>query len=229
MQTVAQVMTRNVITVTPETPINEVARLLVEHGVSGLPVVDADGVVVGVISEGDLLVKEAGYPTASRRPLARLFGAGREAREQAAKVEAQTAGEAMTSPALTIDEFRAIRAAAEVMTSSKVNRLPIVDADGKLLGIVTRADLIRSFVRSDEELLEVVRDEVLIRTMWLDPEKFEITVERGVVHLKGAVQKRSTAEMTAHFVTIVPGVVSADTDIAWTEDDGDGTVPLAVR
>ena len=229
MQTVAQVMTRNVITVTPETPINEVARLLAEHSVSGPPVVDAANVVVGVVSEGDILVREAGSPTASRRPLARLFGPGRQVREQQAKVDAHTAGELMTSPALVIDEFRAIRAVAEIMTEHKVNRLPVVDADGKLLGIVTRADLVRAFVLTDADLAEAIRREVLILTMWLDPDKFEVVVDHGVAHVHGAVQKRSTAEMTARFVTMFPGVVSAETDITWTEDDGDGTVPLMIK
>ncbi len=224
MQTVEQVMTHDVITVTPETPINEVARLLVEHGVSGLPVVDAERHVIGVVSEGDVLVKEAGHPTASRRPLARLFGTGRESREHQTKVDAQTAGEAMTSPALTIEPFRAIRAAAEIMTTSSVNRLPVVDPEGVLLGIVTRADLVRAFVRTDSDLVEAIRSEVLVRTMWLDPDKFEVTVDHGVATVKGSVQKRSTAEMTAHFVAILPGVVSAESEITWTEDDGGVTV-----
>jgi CBS domain-containing protein len=226
MQSVEQVMTRSVLTVGLETPLSEVARLLVEHGISGLPVVDDAGRVVGVVSEGDLLIKEAGHPSPSST---RRAQAGHEARRQAkahqSKIDARTAGEAMTSPALTIEPYRAVRKAAEIMTEHQVNRLPVVDADGSLLGIVTRADLIRAFVRSDEELAQAIRNDVIIRTMWLDPAKFTVSVDRGVARISAAVIKRSTAELIARFTAMVPGVLSVDSDITWTEDDGGVTVP----
>jgi CBS domain-containing protein len=224
MQSVEQVMTRSVITVTPETPISEVARLLVEHAISGMPVVDRDGRVVGVVSEGDVLVKEAGRRAPARRTLARFRGPDRKASAYRSKVEAATAGEMMTSPALTFEPFRAVRTAAEVMTTNEVNRLPVVDSDGRLLGIVTRADLVRAFVRADEELVEAIRQEVLVRTMWLDPDRFAVTVDHGAARVTGAVQKRSTAELVERFLAMVPGITSVETDIAWTEDDGGVTV-----
>jgi CBS domain-containing protein len=220
MQTVEQVMTRSVITVTPETPISEVARLLVDHAISGLPVVDADGRVVGVVSEGDVLVREAGHPAPSRRPLARFFRPDRNAKATRDKLAAATAGQLMTSPARTIEPYRALRTAAEIMTSSKVNRLPVVDEAGRLLGIVTRADLVRAFVRTDEQLVEAIRMELFGRSMWLDPDKFEVTVKDGVARVTGAVEKRSTAETIARFLSLMPGVVSADVEISWTKDDG---------
>lgn len=215
MQTVEQVMTRSVITVTTDTPISEVARTLVDRGISGLPVVDAEGRVVGVVSEGDLLVRQAGHWSDTKR----------EARSDRGKVDARTAGEAMTSPALTIEPFRAVRAVAEIMLENRVNRLPVVDADGRLVGIVTRADLVRAFVRTDAELEETIRREVIIREMWLDPDKFEVQVKRGVARVKGSVVKRSTAEVIARLLAMVPGVVSVETDIAWDLDDGGVTVP----
>ncbi len=220
MQTVEQVMTTPVITVNPETPIAEVARILVEHSISGLPVVDAEGRVLGVVSEGDVLVKEAGHPTPSRRALAWLLGPGRAARQQQDKVDAQTAGELMTSPALTLEPFRTLRAAAEIMTSHKVNRLPVVGEDGRLLGIVTRADLVRAFVQTDEELVEAIRMELLARSMWLDPDKFEVTVDNGAARVTGEVLKRSTVETIERFLHTLPGVASAEVDVTWTEDDG---------
>lgn len=224
MQTVAQVMTRDVITVTPETPLMEVARLLVDRGVSGLPVVDHDGRVVGVVSEGDLLVKEGGVAPRSRRPLARIFEPAR-VRAEEAKVEATTAGEAMTSPAITVEPGRTVQGAAEVMTRLGINRLPVVDADGRLVGIVSRADLVRAFVRSDAELVEAIRSEVLLHAMWLDPDRFEVAVTDGVARVRGRVERRSTAEMLGRFVAMVPGVVDVDADIAWTVDDRDIEAP----
>lgn len=223
MQTVEQLMTRSVITVSQETPVSDVARLLVEHGISGLPVVDADGRVVGIVSEGDVLLKEAGHTTAapSRRPLARLFGFGGSSTPAAPdKLTAQTAGELMTSPALTISPLRTLRTAAEMMTSHRVNRLPVVDVDGRLLGIVSRADLVRAFVMTDEELVRTIRGELLHRIMWLDPDKFEVTAQHGAVKVSGQVIKRSTAETIERFLHSVPGVNSVELDLPWTEDDG---------
>lgn len=213
MQSVDQVMTTSVITVTPETPISEVARILVDKGISGLPVVDPEGRVLGIVSEGDLLVREAGHWSDEKR------------RARGGKADAQTAGEAMTAPALTIEPFRAIHAVAEIMITNHVNRLPVVDADGRLLGIVSRADLVRAFVRTDAQLEETIRTEVIIREMWLDPDKFEVSVDHGVAKVKGAVIKRSTAEVIARLLAMVPGVVSAETEITWDIDDGGVTVP----
>jgi CBS domain-containing protein len=213
MQTVEQVMTTKVITVSPETPIAEVARILVEREISGLPVVGPDGHVLGVVSEGDLLVREAGHWSDEKR------------RARGGKVDARTAGEAMTSPALTIEPFRAIHAVAEIMIGKHVNRLPVVDAEGRLLGIVSRADLVRAFVRTDAELEQTIRTEVLVREMWLDPDKFTVSVDHGVARVTGSVIKRSTAEVIARLLAMVPGVVTAETDITWDIDDGGVTVP----
>jgi CBS domain-containing protein len=213
MQTVEQVMTTSVVTVTPETPIAEVARILVERGISGLPVVDSEGKVLGIVSEGDLLVREAGHWSDEKH------------QARGGKVDARTAGEAMTSPALTIEPFRAIRAVAEIMIESHVNRLPVVDPDGRLIGIVSRADLVRAFVRTDAQLEETIRREVLIRDMWLDPDKFEVHVDHGAATVTGTVIKRSTADVIGRLLAMVPGVVSAETDITWDIDDGGVTVP----
>jgi CBS-domain-containing membrane protein len=220
MHSVEQVMTRDVITVSPETKITEVARILVEHSISGVPVVDEGGNVVGIVSEGDILVREAAHQPPSRRPLARFFRGRTTTAETRQKVGAQTARDAMTSPARTIESFRSIRTAAEIMTEHKVNRLPVVDEDGKLLGIVTRADLVRAFVQSDDELAQSIRNEFLIRDLWLDPDKFEITVDHGVAKISGTVIKRSTAEVIERLVTTVPGVLSAECHITWDVDDG---------
>ena len=114
-----------------------------------MPVVSDDGGLLGVVSEGDFLVKEQGAEAIRHRPLARIFGESRTSRASLAKFEALTAGQAMTAPALTIASDRHISEAAALMTARGVNRLPVVD-DGRLVGIVTRADLVRAYVRSDD-------------------------------------------------------------------------------
>jgi CBS domain-containing protein len=224
MTTVRDVMTAEVLAVRPETPLKEVARLLVERRISGLPVIDDEGQVVGVVSEADLLVKEQGPDAVPRGTLDRFLGESEQTRQLRAKAEARTAGEAMTTPAITIDASRSVHQAASVMIERRVNRLPVVDA-GRLVGIVTRADLVRSFVRSDAQLAQSIREDVLLKALWIDPERFVVEVEDGVVTIRGGVDRRSTAAMIVHMVEMVPGVVGVSAEIAWTIDDRDIHAP----
>lgn len=218
MNTVRHVMTPSVMSVRPETPLKDVAQLLLDQQISGVPVVDADGVVVGVVSEADFLIKEQGAGAVRHRPLARFLGESRQSRAWLAKLSAVTAGEAMTAPAVTIESARRISEAAALMTSRRVNRLPVVD-DGRLVGIVTRADLVRAYVRSDEELVRTIREDVLLRILWLDPALFEVVVTDGVASISGRVERRSTAEMIERTVSMVPGVAAAHADVTWAVDD----------
>ena len=148
-------------TVEPLTPLKEVARLLVERRVSGVPVVDDDGTVVGVVSEGDILVKER-----DRQSPASLLGHLLEWDEgNRLRREARDAADAMTGPAVTIRPSRSVSEAASLMLDRSVNRLPVVDQHGKLVGIVTRADLVRAFARSDEEIEREIREDVIVRSL----------------------------------------------------------------
>ena len=218
MMTVREAMTTSVVAVRPATPLKDVARLLVEHRISGLPVVDDDGAVLGVVSEADFLMKEQGAEAVPHRPLARIFGESQASRSQQAKVDALTAGEAMTAPAVTIEPGRRIIEAATIMTTRRLNRLPVVE-NGRLVGIVTRADLVRAYVSSDEELVRTIREEVLLRTLWLDPVPFDVRVVDGVAAIRGRVERRSTAEMIERAVALVPGIVDVNAAIEWSLDD----------
>jgi CBS domain-containing protein len=130
----------------------------------------------------------------------------------------------MTAPAITIDASRSIHQAAGVMIERRVNRLPVV-ADGRLVGIVTRADLVRAFIRSDEQLAETIRADVLLGALWIDPEQFAVDVADGVVTIRGSVDRRSTAAMITQMVEMVPGVVAVNADVAWTVDDREIDAP----
>lgn len=220
MLTVRDAMTPHVVTAGPETPLKDVARSLIDAGISGLPVVDDGGRVLGVVSEADFLIKGQGPQAIRHRRLARLLGDSEETRHQLAKVVARTAGEAMSTPAVTIEPSRSLQAAAERMTAERVNRLPVVEG-GRLVGIVTRADLVRAYLRGDRELEETIRHDVLHRILWLDPAGFEVEVQNGEARVRGHVERRSTARIVEETIAMIPGIVTVAADIAWTVDDRD--------
>lgn len=213
---VEDVMTQEVHCVAPEASLRDVAAVLVEHAISGMPVCDGDGRVLGIVSEADILYKERGQRSRRGGPLAWLVdGAGYA---EVVKSAARTAGEAMTRPAVTIDPDRPVSEAARLMLERRVNRLPVVKAD-QLLGIVTRADLVRAFTRTDAEIEHEIREEVLDRVLLLPPGAVSVVVTEGQVRLGGLVERRSDAELLPGFVARVPGVVAVDSDVEWRLDD----------
>jgi CBS domain-containing protein len=198
---VAEIMTTEVLTVTPETSLKQVAEMLTARGIAGMPVVDEEKHVLGVVSEADIILKErrAAQPDALHRMLHRTNGT-------AAKKAARTAGEAMTSPAVTLTASRRVDVAAALMLDRQVNRLPVVDEHGVLVGIVTRADLVRAFVHTDAEIATEIREEVLLRELWLRPEDFDLTVERGEVTVAGHLPNEDERELLIRRIGLVPGV-----------------------
>jgi CBS domain-containing protein len=213
---VRELMTAPVVSIGPEASLKDVARVFVERGISGLPVCDAEYRVIGVISEGDILYKEHD-PSAGRRgaPLRWLAdGAARAV----AKSKAVTVREAMSSPALTVSPWSGVSEAARLMSERRINRLPVVK-DGELVGIVTRTDLVRAFTREDEAIESEFRDDVLERTLWLDPDTVAIEVERGAVELTGMLQTRSQAMLVERLAGRMPGVVSVASALTWNVDD----------
>jgi CBS domain-containing protein len=212
---VKEVMTKSVKTVAPDTSLKVVASLLVDHGISGLPVCGDDGVVLGVVSEADILLKECGVESTGGR-LAWLLA--RPDAEAVAKVEARTAGDAMTSPAITVSAYASAHVAARLMLEHGINRLPVVKQD-RLVGIVTRADLVRAFGRSDYQIAWEIQREVLERALWIAPGDVKVGVERGVVTLRGVVDTRSDAHLVGRIVERVPGVVAVTSHVTWRVDD----------
>src|SRR6266508_1404925 len=133
---IKELMSEDVIAMGPETPLKDVAAILAEHRISGLPVVSEQRKVLGVVSEADILVKERGPEARHGGIVGWLLEGGLADKE---KLAARTAGEAMTAPAITIGAEKHVSEAARLMTEQGIKRLPIVDVDGKLVGIVTRA------------------------------------------------------------------------------------------
>lgn len=219
---VRDAMTSEVEVVRPEALLKDVASILAEHRISGLPVVDDGGDVVGVVSEGDILLKEtAEVPHGFQRLLHH-----KEASAVASKVEARTAGEAMSAPAITVEPFWPLAEAAGLMVEHGVKRLPVVE-DGRLVGILTRFDLVRAFARGDAEIEREIRTETLGGLAW--PERLQVTVRNGEVTLRGEVESKFEAEALPSSIRRIPGVVSVDSELAGWDPDSNETTVVSAR
>lgn len=163
---IGSVMTSDVVRAAYDTPFKGVARLLADHRISGLPVVDEDDKVLGVVSETDLVMRQAVTPEPyGAKPRFRPAGLTRGARRQAAKAKARTAGQLMTAPPVTVHADDTIAEAARTMAQRRVERLPVLDEEDRLVGIVTRRDLLQVFLRPDQEIHDEVVQEVLGRSL----------------------------------------------------------------
>jgi CBS domain-containing protein len=209
---VSDVMTENVFTVAVDTPLKTVATRMLEYGVSGMPVVAGER-VLGVISETDILFKERTVP--DRKGVVDWLVHYAED-PPLAKLDARTAGEAMTTPAVTIASGRSVADAAALMLDLSIDRLPVVDA-GRLVGIVTRTDLVRAFTRKDDEVAGEIRRGGMLQRLWLDPEGLEISVDDGNVVLEGQVDTQDVAESLVSFAEQTPGVVSVESMLTWPQ------------
>ena len=208
-------MTPAVLTVPPETPIGEVAKMLADNRISGVPVVDSRNRVLGVVSEADVITSAAGD---AHRGLRRVAHDVRRLGSAGLTLAEGTAGWAMTTPAITIAPDQSVASAAALMLERKINRLPVVDGE-RLVGILTRADLVRAFVRDDERIAGEIWSEVVLRGVYVSPRSLTVDVRDGVVTLAGIVETKGKAERLVEYVGRVPGVVSVTSEIAWRRDD----------
>jgi CBS-domain-containing membrane protein len=202
--TVYDVMTRDVVSIRDFTPYKDVVRILLEHDISAVPVVDEQYHVRGIVSEADLIEKEAqteGYP----EPWELLTRRGRGAHS---KARAESAAELMTAPAVTVRAGTGIAQAARLMRKNAVKRLPVIDANGVLVGIVSRSDLLKPFLRSDEAIRDAVVEDILHGRMCVDPQSVDVSVRDGVVTLAGEMENEFVAAHTARLVRELDGVVA---------------------
>ncbi|HXM55352.1 MAG TPA: CBS domain-containing protein [Candidatus Dormibacteraeota bacterium] len=218
--TVGSVMTRDVVSVSPGAPYKDVAGKLREHRVSAVPVVDANQRVLGIVSEADLLLKEERPPHRPGGPLVHPY-------DDEARAMARNAAALMTAPVVTVRPEATLTEAARLMHRQHVKRLPVVDARGALVGIVSRADLLRVFLRSDESIAAEVRDHVLAGTLAIEPDEVQVGVDDGVVRLEGQLETRGLVRILVRLVAAVEGVVGVDDRLRWRLGDtaigpGDG-------
>ncbi|MEU7906144.1 CBS domain-containing protein [Actinoplanes sp. NPDC049118] len=214
---VQDVMTRDVLVVTPRASYREIVDSLVRGRVTALPVVDEERRVIGVVSEADVLHRvEFIGDERERRTFERP--SRRSARE---KAHAAVAADLMSTPAITVGPETSVVAAARRIETARVKRLPVVDADGHLVGIVSRRDLLCMHLRSDQDIRDDIVENVLRRALWIDPVCVEIDVIDGRVAVSGRLERKSTAGLVGRLIAAVPGVVTVDDRLAWEYDDSE--------
>ncbi|MEN8651916.1 CBS domain-containing protein [Streptomyces sp. 21So2-11] len=216
---IGTVMVSDVITARADTGFKEVARLLGENRISGLPVVDDDDKVIGVISETDLILHQAAEPLPGERAPRRRPLFTRVARASAVKERAETAGALMSTPAVTVRAEETIAAAARTMAQQHIERLPVVDEEDRLVGIVTRREVLRVFLRPDEDLRREVIREVIVGALSLAPRSIDVSVGDGVVTLKGGLERLSEKPIALHLTRRVDGVVAVVDRLTYRMDD----------
>jgi CBS domain-containing protein len=211
---VRDLMTTNPLAVAPETLLKEAARTMVRNKVSGLPVI-RDEVLVGIVTEGDFLRQEANRDQPYRFSLLdALFGEG-----PAEKPAAELVSEVMTESVITIKPEATIGEAARVMANQRVKRLPVLEEDGALVGIISRADVVNAFTKPDEIIEDEVREDIVRRLLFLDPGDVGVTVVDGVVTLSGEMENRTEAHLLEELTRRVEGVVRVDSQLTFLVDD----------
>ena len=196
---VKDVMTTRVIWVRKDAPFRELAAALRRHRVSAFPVLGEDDKVIGVVSEADMLTKEALDPG--------VFS-GLLHHRDAEKARGITAGDLMTAPAVTIAPEDTVEQAARLMYQRKVKRLPVVDGWGHLVGIISRADVLAVFDRADSDIRQEIIDEVILSELLVDPHAFDVKVSDGIVTLTGVPDTNEVGHEIVQRVRHVQGVVA---------------------
>ncbi|MFB7589090.1 CBS domain-containing protein [Streptomyces sp. NPDC056169] len=213
-RTVVEVMTHDVVTAAPETPFKEIARLLADHDVSAVPVVDADRRLLGVVSEADLLRSTAELPDLEGR-----WAGVRLLSQERGMPDAETAAQLMTSPAVTAQANWNLVETARTMQRKAVKRLPVTDETGRLVGIISRSDLLRPFLRSDTAIRDEIEHDVLTDTLRLALDTIRVSVGDGVVRLTGRVDERADIRVIVRLCRSVDGVVALHESIEYAYDN----------
>ncbi|WP_201301530.1 CBS domain-containing protein [Streptomyces tendae] len=209
---VGEVMTRDVVHARRTTPFKEVVRLLDHHRIRGLPVVDADDKVLGVLSGSDLIRNQAHRDGPTPSP---AVTAGDDV----------TAGDLMSCPAITVHPEQTVPDAARLMERRGVERLPVVDEADRLVGIATRRDLLRVFLRGDDDIRRQVTEEIVVTAMGLPSDTVRVAVRDGVVTLDGRVEAHGQVPELVHAVWRLDGVVGVMNGLGFRIDDRESRTP----
>ena len=208
--TVAAVMTTRVITATPDTTFKELVAALRAEKVSALPVVDSAGHPIGVVSEADVLAKQEFHGGSDEKP-----HPGGEGRERWFRAQGRTAAELMTTPVRAVHADEPLTAAARVLSAAHVRRLFVTGPDGRLVGVVSRRDLLRVYDQTDDELREQVED--VVGECGMDAVGVHVT--GGVATLDGLLERKSQVDKAVRVVSALPGVVAVHNNLRYGIDD----------
>lgn len=212
---VRDLMTPDVITVGGEASLKEAARRMIEAGISGVVVTDAAGTVEGVITEADFVKAESGRRARKRARLLRWFGQEEEAIPQ---VERRVS-DIMTRDVITVGPTADHAEAARMMTTAGIKRLPVVDREDRLVGIISRSDILRAFARPDADIVTELSEDVMRRILWIDPKRIEIQVLDGNVVLEGRLETKSDADLLEDLAGRLDGVISVQSRLTWEVDN----------
>ena len=213
---VKDLMATEVVSVGPGEAIKEAARLMVDSGVSGIPVVDGDGRLVGIITEADFVAGEAGRRAGERAGLLRFL-----LNRQVIGDEELTVADVMTRDVITIGPEADHTEAARLMDREAVKRLVVTD-DQRVVGVVSRADIMRAFTRSDEDIVAEINDHVMRDILWVDPDRVEVSSTDGNVVLDGRLENRSDATLLVELTRRLDGVASVTDHLQWDYDNTRG-------
>jgi CBS domain-containing protein len=211
---VKDAMTTQVVAVKLGASFKEMAARLRQSRVSAFPVIDDDGKVIGVVSEADMLARK-------------VLSNGMLDRGEQEKAEDLTAGDLMTHPAITVSPEDSVEVAARLMYSLQVKRLPVIDSSGRLAGIISRADVLAVFDRSDEEVHREVTDDVIWHEFGASPRQFAVTVQAGVVTLEGNAETAARADLIVRKVRHVQGVVAVRDRLSYPAVYASVAVPVS--
>ncbi|MDH3730855.1 MAG: CBS domain-containing protein [Acidimicrobiia bacterium] len=210
---VIDLMTTDVVTIRPEQTIKEAARLMVANRVSGLPVVDDNAALIGIVTEADFLERELDKEAPSGGLLGAVFGA------ELSHSEAVTVGEVMSTNVVTVAPDATLAEAARVLATNGVKRLPIVDAEGLVIGVISRADIVAAFARPDELIDDEIREDISRRILFIDPDALAMTVKDGIVEMAGELPTKTDARILEELTRRLEGVVRVDSSLTWKVDD----------
>lgn len=218
-RTVNDVMTRAVVSAYRDASFNDIARVMVERGITAMPVIDKDHHVAGVVSETDLLAKEERENGPNRRRLGR-----RRKRPSRTKAQTSTAEQLMSTPAITVRPQATIVEAARLLEQHKIKRVPVTDDANRLVGIVSRRDLLRVFTRTDDDIRDEILHEIFARLLMVDPGAVSVRVTHGVVTLAGTLPQESLIPIAVRLTAATDGVVSVIDELSRADQNSSEAV-----
>jgi len=215
MHTVEEAMTAEVVTVEPDAPVTFAARIMCDAGVSGLPVVDCDGCVVGIVTESDLLHRAVVPDSADAE-------ANHSARD---RWPGSTVADLMSREVIGVRRDDPLAKAARLMEKARVRRLVVVGHGFTLEGVISRSDVVAALARSDTDIEAEIRAEVVGHILGIDPETIDVSVHQGVVTLRGSVTRRREAVRLERLTNSVLGVSRVDSSVTWHDNGTAERIP----